>query len=144
MVLSDDGEDKLGEKYDELCLDLNMDKKTKEEAWKNYEKIKKNYTLEVTHFRKSAIFCILLLLFFSNRVLFHMQCKISELHYCSKWVVSHLPCFYYCRETKYTGWPVHYTKLAGDLLFQLLGGVQLKEIVFHLQDSCDRQNLGII
>lgn len=48
MVLSDDGEDKLCEKYDELCLDLNMDKKTKEEAWKNYEKIKKNYTLEVT------------------------------------------------------------------------------------------------
>ncbi|XP_060567628.1 retinoblastoma-like protein 1 isoform X1 [Ruditapes philippinarum] len=46
MVLSEDGEDKLEEKYDELCLDLNMDRKTKEEAWKNYEKIKKNYTLE--------------------------------------------------------------------------------------------------
>lgn len=46
MVLSEDGEDKLEEKYDEICLDLNMDKKTKEEAWKNYEKIKKNYTLE--------------------------------------------------------------------------------------------------
>jgi hypothetical protein len=56
MVLSEDGEDKLEEKYDELCLDLNMDRKTKEEAWKNYEKIKKNYTLEVNDFRKSAIF----------------------------------------------------------------------------------------
>lgn len=73
-----------------------------------------------------------------------MQCKISELHYVNKCVVSHLPFFCNCRETKYTGWPVLYTKLVGDLLFQLLGGVQLKEIVYHLQDSCDRQNLGII
>lgn len=52
MGLSVDGDDRLDDRYDELCLDLNMDKKTKEDAWRNYEKIKKNYTLEVRNFRK--------------------------------------------------------------------------------------------
>ncbi|KAL4235049.1 Retinoblastoma-like protein 1 [Mactra antiquata] len=46
MGLTEDGDDLLDDRYDELCLDLNMDKKTKEEAWRNYERIKKNYTLE--------------------------------------------------------------------------------------------------
>lgn len=46
MGSTEENEEQLDEKYDELCLDLNMDKKTKEEAWKNYEKIKRNYSLE--------------------------------------------------------------------------------------------------
>lgn len=44
---SEESDDRVEERYEELCLDLNMDKKAKDEAWKNYEKIKKNYSLEV-------------------------------------------------------------------------------------------------
>jgi len=48
MGLSDETEDNVEEKFEELCLDLNMDKKTKEESWESYEKIKKNYSLEAS------------------------------------------------------------------------------------------------
>lgn len=53
MVLSDDvGEhDNVEEKFRSLCADLNIDRNTSEEAWRNYETISTNYTLEV-------IFCI--------------------------------------------------------------------------------------
>ena len=56
MGLSDEGEENVEARFDELCLDLNMDKKAKEEAWKSYEKIRTNYTLEVGYFHFSH-FC---------------------------------------------------------------------------------------
>ena len=49
MGLSDEGEENVEARFEELCLDLNMDKKAKEEAWKSYEKIRTNYTLEVSN-----------------------------------------------------------------------------------------------
>ena len=47
MGLSDEGDENVLARFEELCLDLNMDKKAKEEAWKSYEKIRTNYSLEV-------------------------------------------------------------------------------------------------
>ena len=41
MVLSE-------EKFRGLCADLNIDRNTADEAWRNYETISTNYTLEVT------------------------------------------------------------------------------------------------
>ncbi|XP_052230201.1 retinoblastoma-like protein 1 isoform X2 [Dreissena polymorpha] len=46
MGLSEEADENVEEKFEELCLDLNMDKKSKDEAWKNYQKIKKNYSLD--------------------------------------------------------------------------------------------------
>lgn len=46
MGLSDEGDENILARFEELCLDLNMDKKAKDEAWKSYEKIRTNYTLE--------------------------------------------------------------------------------------------------
>lgn len=34
-------------KFEDVCRELNMDGETSEEAWKSYEKIKTNYSLEV-------------------------------------------------------------------------------------------------
>lgn len=33
--------------FEDLCRALNMDEEARSEAWKNYENINKNYTLEV-------------------------------------------------------------------------------------------------
>ena len=38
------------QKYEDLCLDLNLDKAAKEEAWASYERISANYSLEVSVF----------------------------------------------------------------------------------------------
>ncbi|XP_061162475.1 retinoblastoma-like protein 1 isoform X1 [Saccostrea echinata] len=46
MEPTEDTEDAVERKYNELCLDLNMDKRTKEESWENYQNIKTKYTLE--------------------------------------------------------------------------------------------------
>ncbi|KAJ8302946.1 hypothetical protein KUTeg_019342 [Tegillarca granosa] len=46
MGLSEDGDDVVERRFEELCLDLNMDKNAKEDAWRNYQKIRTNYTLE--------------------------------------------------------------------------------------------------
>ncbi|KAK3086310.1 hypothetical protein FSP39_016711 [Pinctada imbricata] len=46
MGLSEDGEDAVEQRYEELCLDLNMDRTAKEEAWQGYKRIKMNYSLE--------------------------------------------------------------------------------------------------
>ncbi|KAL5021351.1 hypothetical protein ScPMuIL_000506 [Solemya velum] len=46
MGLSEDGDEIVGQRFDDLCLDLNMDKKSKEEAWLSYQRIRENYTLE--------------------------------------------------------------------------------------------------
>jgi len=35
------------ERFDNVCRELNMDGETSEEAWKSYEKIRTNYSLEV-------------------------------------------------------------------------------------------------
>ncbi|KAL3858951.1 hypothetical protein ACJMK2_009197 [Sinanodonta woodiana] len=43
---SEDGDEKVEQRYEELCLDLNMDKNAKEEAWNSYQRIRTNYTLE--------------------------------------------------------------------------------------------------
>lgn len=34
--------------FDDLCRSLNMDEEASTEAWKSYEDISKNYTLEVS------------------------------------------------------------------------------------------------
>ncbi|XP_059160736.1 retinoblastoma-like protein 2 isoform X2 [Physella acuta] len=46
MGLSEDGEEIILQRFEEICQDLNMDSSTKEEAWQNYQKIQMNYTLE--------------------------------------------------------------------------------------------------
>ncbi|OWF55242.1 retinoblastoma-like protein 1 isoform X1 [Mizuhopecten yessoensis] len=46
MGLSEDGEDAVERRFEEICLDLNMDKHPREESWNNYRKIRENYTLE--------------------------------------------------------------------------------------------------
>lgn len=49
MVLSEDADqDNVEEKFRGLCADLNIDRNTADEAWRNYETISTNYTLEVT------------------------------------------------------------------------------------------------
>lgn len=46
MEPTEETDDAVERRYNELCLDLNMDKGTKEEAWESYQKIKTKYTLE--------------------------------------------------------------------------------------------------
>ncbi|GFN79274.1 retinoblastoma-like protein 1 [Plakobranchus ocellatus] len=46
MGLSGEGEESVLLKFEEICLDLNMDATAKEEAWQNYQKMLTNYTLE--------------------------------------------------------------------------------------------------
>lgn len=48
MGLTEDNEDNIEQRYEELCLELNMDANAKEEAWQAYERINTNYTLEVS------------------------------------------------------------------------------------------------
>ena len=53
MGLSEETEDKIGkiqERYDVLCQSLNLDTKTKDEAWESYNKTREIYTLEVKLF----------------------------------------------------------------------------------------------
>lgn len=47
MGLSEDGDDATANRYEELCLDLNMDPSSKQEAWLAFQRIRVNYTLEV-------------------------------------------------------------------------------------------------
>lgn len=47
MGLSEEGEESVLQRFEELCLDLNMDKNAKEEAYQNYQRIQTNFTLEV-------------------------------------------------------------------------------------------------
>lgn len=44
-------------RFEELCRDLNMDTVAMEEAWKAYENISTNYTLEVSVF-KSPVYVL--------------------------------------------------------------------------------------
>ena len=46
MGLSDDGDDAEA-RYEDLCMDLNLDKTAKEEAFASYQAIEQNYSLEV-------------------------------------------------------------------------------------------------
>lgn len=48
MGLSEDADqENTEERFRGLCADLNIDKNTADEAWRNYETISTNYTLEV-------------------------------------------------------------------------------------------------
>ena len=59
MGLSDEGEESVLQRYEELCLDLNMDKNAKEDAWQSYQRIRTNFTLEVVFLAKSShVACI--------------------------------------------------------------------------------------
>lgn len=50
MGLSEDiDQENTEERFRGLCADLNIDKNTADEAWRNYETISTNYTLEVIH-----------------------------------------------------------------------------------------------
>lgn len=62
MGLSEDGEDAVESQFEELCLDLNMDKKAKDEAYENYQKIIENYSLEAC-FNKKLIVIISILFY---------------------------------------------------------------------------------
>ncbi|RUS76009.1 hypothetical protein EGW08_016214 [Elysia chlorotica] len=46
MGLSEEGVDLVQQKFEEICLDLNMDTTAKQEAWINYNKMLAHYTLE--------------------------------------------------------------------------------------------------
>ena len=70
MGLSDDSDE---QRFEELCLDLNMDKNAKDEAAQAYERIRRNYTLEVKIHRnptdfisQSAMFVLKFLSFDAN------------------------------------------------------------------------------
>lgn len=55
MGLSEDGDENgqdIYERFDDLCLDLNLDTSSKDEAWEAFERIRTNYTLEV-----GMVFC---------------------------------------------------------------------------------------
>lgn len=52
-----DPDENVYERHQELCVKLNMDKDTADEAWQNYEKIKENYLLEVSIISPRAVFC---------------------------------------------------------------------------------------
>jgi hypothetical protein len=55
MGLSEDvDQDNVEEKFRGLCADLNIDRNTAEEAWRSYETISTNYTLEVKSKRCSG------------------------------------------------------------------------------------------
>ena len=43
----DEGEESVESRFEELCLDLNLDRTAKEESWQNYKRIKTNFSLEV-------------------------------------------------------------------------------------------------
>lgn len=47
MVLSEDSDDHLFKKHQELCSKLNLDVATSTQAWENFQNIQTNYTLEV-------------------------------------------------------------------------------------------------
>lgn len=44
---SDSNQTKIKQRFDYVCLELNMDEATAESAWETYERIERNYTLEV-------------------------------------------------------------------------------------------------
>ncbi|KAK7498153.1 hypothetical protein BaRGS_00010741 [Batillaria attramentaria] len=46
MGLSEEGEESVLQRFEDLCLDLNMDTNAKEEALQNYHRIQRNFTLE--------------------------------------------------------------------------------------------------
>ncbi|KAK6982148.1 retinoblastoma-like protein 1 [Biomphalaria glabrata] len=46
MGLSDESEENVLQRFEEVCLDLNMDTSTKEDAWQNYQRMQTNYSLE--------------------------------------------------------------------------------------------------
>ena len=72
MGLSEEGEENVMARFEELCLDLNMDKKAKEEAWKSYEKIRTNYTLEVSVFRQQPPYLLFRFITSANTIRFSL------------------------------------------------------------------------
>ena len=56
MGLSEEGEESILQRFEELCLDLNMDTNAKEEALQNYQRIQTNFSLEVCK-RLLPFFC---------------------------------------------------------------------------------------
>lgn len=48
--MKSDSEDDLKKRFKDLCLDLNLDKTSADEAWQSFQRIGINYTLEVSSF----------------------------------------------------------------------------------------------
>ena len=46
--MKSDTEDDLKKRFKDLCLDLNLDKTSADEAWQSFQRIGINYTLEVS------------------------------------------------------------------------------------------------
>lgn len=57
MGLSEESDDNAEKRFEDLCLDLNMDTTSKEEAWEAFQRISQNYTLEVGDAVMAAMFC---------------------------------------------------------------------------------------
>ncbi|ELU08799.1 hypothetical protein CAPTEDRAFT_192080 [Capitella teleta] len=65
MGQSDDGDSITEKRYEDLCLDLNMDKNAKDDAWISFERITHSYTLEAS--RGDAIHWLTCALYVSCR-----------------------------------------------------------------------------
>lgn len=72
MGLSEDGEDAVESQFEELCLDLNMDKKARDEALENYQKILENYSLEACFLSASL-----------DKIFIHPDTTYSHTHHTS-------------------------------------------------------------
>ena len=47
MILTDE-EERIYERFQDLCSDLNLDSSTKDTTWSTYAGVRQNYTLEVS------------------------------------------------------------------------------------------------
>lgn len=90
MGQSDDVEDSTYSRHQDLCQKLNMDATAASEAWKSYETIRQNYTLEV-------FFELLIILIISHSIHCFRLINVvsSSLNYKSK------ICFFCCLSAIY-------------------------------------------
>lgn len=124
---SDDDDLTSSDRFENLCRELNMDEETAGEAWSSYERISRNYTLEVrymlqvVHFGVSCAF---------------QAASCPKSCNCIRNINLDYP-----RAILYTGFLVPCTWLAGRVWYRpLIAPGQWKGIVCRLQGYCGRQN----
>ena len=80
MGLSDESDEAIEQKYEELCLDLNMDRTAKQNAWEAFQRIRVNYTLEVglnvqtSHVCFEMVSCHIYMTLFVHKILSKYSC----------------------------------------------------------------------
>ena len=74
MASTDPAETRL--KFDEFCSILNLDAITREQAWRSFERISVNYTLEVCNQLCKASFTALHELFMKYNFNFHVDVRL--------------------------------------------------------------------